>query len=105
MNRQTERQTHQSDFMGGCGTNIEPPIFHDKAFSIAKNLKYDGYQRGLASMFYKVFDKKLLVKQLKMKICKELAEELHKPIIRTFKKRKVHSSFVDNIWGTDLADT
>ena len=34
----------------------------------------------------------------------ELAEALHKPIIRQFGKRKVHSSFIDNIWGTDLAD-
>ena len=31
---------------------------HDKAFNIAKNPKYDGYQRGLASMVYKFFDKK-----------------------------------------------
>ena len=30
----------------------------DKAFNIAKNPKYDGYQRGLASMFYKFVDKK-----------------------------------------------
>ena len=35
---------------------------------------------------------------------KELAEELHKPINRKFEKRKVHSSFIDNIWGADLAD-
>ena len=35
---------------------------------------------------------------------KELAGELHKPIIRKFKKRKVHSTFIDNIWGADLAD-
>ena len=35
---------------------------------------------------------------------KELAEELDKPIIRKFKKRKLNSSFIDNIWGTDLAD-
>ena len=34
---------------------------------------------------------------------KELAEELHKPIIRKFNKRKVHSPFIDNIWGADLA--
>ena len=34
----------------------------------------------------------------------ELAEELHKPIARKFKKRKVYSSFLDNIWGADLAD-
>ena len=35
---------------------------------------------------------------------KELAKELHKPIIRKFNKRKVHSFFIDNIWGADLAD-
>ena len=35
---------------------------------------------------------------------KELAEEFYKPIIKKFTKRKVHSSFIDNIWGTDLAD-
>ena len=35
---------------------------------------------------------------------KKLAEELHKPITRKFKKRKVHSSFIDNIWRDDLAD-
>ena len=34
----------------------------------------------------------------------ELAEELHKPIIRKFGKRKVYSSFKENIWGADLAD-
>ena len=35
---------------------------------------------------------------------KELAEELQKPIIRNFEKRKVHSPLIDNIWGADLAD-
>ena len=34
----------------------------------------------------------------------ELVKELHKPIIRTFEKRKVYSPFMENIWGTDLAD-
>ena len=34
----------------------------------------------------------------------ELAEELHKPIIRKFEKQKVHSSFMDNIWDSDLAN-
>ena len=33
-----------------------------------------------------------------------MANELHKPITRKFKKRKVYSSFTDNIWGADLAD-
>ena len=35
---------------------------------------------------------------------KELAEELHKPIIRKIRKRKVYSPFIDNIWVADLAD-
>ena len=35
---------------------------------------------------------------------KELVEDLHKPITRKFKKRKVHSSFIDNILGADFAD-
>ena len=35
---------------------------------------------------------------------KELAEELHRPIIRKFKKRKVHSTLTENIWYADLAD-
>ena len=34
----------------------------------------------------------------------QLAEELHKSIIKKFKERKVYSSFKDNIWGADLAD-
>ena len=34
----------------------------------------------------------------------ELAEEIHKPIIKKLKKRKIHAAFKENIWGTDLAD-
>ena len=34
----------------------------------------------------------------------QLANELHKPIIRKFKKRRVYSSFKDNVWGADSAD-
>ena len=43
-------------------------VLRDKAFNIAKDRKYDGYQGGLASMVYKCFDKKLLVVVLNMKI-------------------------------------
>ena len=43
-------------------------ILRDKAFDIAKNPKYDGYQRGIASLFYKFLIKKLLVVVLKMRI-------------------------------------
>ena len=35
---------------------------------------------------------------------KELAEKLHKPIIKKFENRKVQSPFIENIWGADLAD-
>ena len=57
-------------------------------------------------MVYKFLDKNTSGSGIKNKIIsnKELPEELHKPIIRKFKKRKVHSSFIDNIWGADLAD-
>ena len=70
----------------------------DKAFHIAKAPKYDGYQRGLPLMVYKIFDKKKNISN------KELAEQLHKPITRNFNKRNVHSPFIDNIWDADLAD-
>ena len=56
-------------------------------------------------MIYKFFDKKSQgsgISSNKENI--QLADELHKPIIRKFKKRKVYSSFRDNIWGVDLAD-
>ena len=85
----------------------------DKAFNIAKNPKYDGYQRGLASMVYKFFDKKTkgsgvtLANKSAIKSIpqnEQLTEELHKPIIRKFKKREVYSAFKDNIWAADLAD-
>ena len=80
-------------------------VLKDKAFKIASDPKYDGYQRGLASMVYKFFDKKskgsgIFANEPNY----QLANELHKPIIRKFKKRKVYSSFRDNIWGVDLAD-
>ena len=81
-------------------------ILHDKAYDIPKNPKYDGYQCGLAIMVYKFFVKKNSGGTVKNEIIsnKELAEELHKSIITKFKKRKVHSTLTDQIWGADLAD-
>ena len=35
---------------------------------------------------------------------KKLPEELHKPFIRKFNNIKVHSPFIDNIWGADFTD-
>ena len=64
----------------------------DKAFNIAKNPKYDGYQRGLASMVYKFFDQKSASLpgksvsgggvNIPSEFNNQLAKELHKPIIR-----------------------
>ena len=66
-------------------------ILRDKAFNTANNPKYhknenisDQRPSNLAT--------------------RQLAEELHKPIIRKFNKRKVQSLFIDNIWCADLAD-
>ena len=58
----------------------------DKAFNIAKDTRHDGYQRGLASMVYKFFDKKTTGSGAnnEIKQNEKLAEELHKPIIRKF---------------------
>ena len=61
----------------------------DKAFNIAKNRKYDGYQRGLPSIVYKFFDKRPTgsgVANNEIKQNLQLAKELHKPIIRNVKK-------------------
>ena len=66
--------------------------------------KYDGYQKGLASMAYKFLDKKSSGSGSANEPNYQLANELYKPIFRKFKKRKVYSSFGDNIWGVDLAD-
>ena len=57
-------------------------------------------------MVYKFFDKKSAGSCIKNEVKQndKLPEELHKSIIRKFAKRKVHSSFKDNIWGADLAD-
>ena len=76
-------------------------VLKNKAFKIANNPKYNGYERGLASAVYKFFDKKFKGSGLRNQ---QLVDELHKPNIRKFQKRKVYSSFKDNIWGVDLAD-
>ena len=97
-------------------------VLRDKVYDIASNPEYDGYQRGLASMVYRFFDKKSmgsgttkftakpssLERSSSKRIMKNssliLADELHKPVIKKFNKRKVYSQFKDNIWGVDLAD-
>ena len=75
-------------------------VLRDKAFKIASDPKYDGYQRGLASMVYKFFDKKSSGSGIVNKPNYQLANEFHKPIIQ--KKKGLFIIF--NIWGVDLAN-
>ena len=87
-------------------------VLRDKAFKIASDPKYDGYQRGLASMVYKFFDKKSSGSGVDTSLANksatepnyQLANELHRQIIKKIKKWKIYSSFRDNISDVDLAD-
>ena len=94
------------DFIYLTRITASDKILRDKAFNIAKNPKKDGYQRGLVSIVYKFFDKKASGSGSKNKniLNKELAEELHKPLIRKCQKGKEHSLFTGNIWRADIAD-
>ena len=100
---------------------ISDQKLRSSAYDIASNPKYDGYQRGLASMVYKSFDSKVAPLDKKTMSGKGnvkhtakpsalarsslertgnnkiLAEELHKPFIKKFNKRKVYSQFRDKI--------
>ena len=81
-------------------------VLRDKTFNIAKDPKFDEYQRGIVSTVCKLFDKKVSGSRIKNENIsnKELAEESHKPVIRNFNKRKVHSPFIDNISSANIAD-
>ena len=64
-----------------------------------KSLEIDGYQKALASMVYRFFDKKT---GSGLSVNEQLAEELHKPVIKKFKRSQVHARYKDNIWAADL---
>ena len=87
--RELDKAYLQHDMAYGDLKNLDRKTFtnkvlRDKAFNFAKYHKYDGYQRGLASMVYKSFDKKAFGSGVKNENIskKELAKQLHKPIIR-----------------------
>ena len=89
------------DLKGRTQSNISSK---NKAYRILTNPKCDGYQRMLASMVWKVFNE-ISIKVLGSGIeNKQLADELRKPIIKKFKRKKLYSSFKDSIWGCGLAD-
>ena len=102
------------DFKDLAKRTASEKVLLDQVFNIAKNTKYDGYERDLASTGYKSFNKtstavavtsanKSAIKSKNISN-EQLAEELQNPIIKKFEKRKVDSSFKDNIWCAVLAD-
>ena len=91
---------------------VADKILKNKAFDIAKDPKYDGYQRGLASMVYKFFDSKVAspdkksvgsgAKHVNTKITprnEQLADELLKPIIRKLKKKREYIQHLKIMFG------
>ena len=75
------------DFKDLAKRTASDKVLRDQAFNIAKNPKYDGYQRGHASMVYKFCDKKSKGGgfNIEVKHNEQLVKELHKPIIRNLK--------------------
>ena len=81
-------------------------VLRDKAFNVAKTPKYNGYQCGLASVVNRYFDKKSLDDDVKIKLCQinNQPKNYANQLLENLKKRKVFSSFKNNISGADLAD-
>ena len=109
-----QHEVSHGDFQDLAKRTAADKVLKNKAFNIAKSPKYDGYQRGLASMVYTFFDKKTkgsrvttLANKSAVKSTpqnEQLAEESHKHIVRKFQKRRVYASYKDAIWAADLAE-
>ena len=81
----------------------------DRTYKIALNPKYDVYQGGLASTVYRVFNKKtssgaIATSKTEANVNVVLAQDLHKPMIKKFKRRKVHLRIKDDIWAAAFAE-
>ena len=73
-------------------------VLRDKAFKIVSDPKHDGYQRGLASMVYKFFDKKSSERGVGNEPNYQLSDELHNQIIKTLREEKfIHG--LETIFG------
>ena len=92
-----------SDSKDFAKRTISGKTFKDRAYEITINPIYNGYQRGLASIVYKMFDKKARY-GAKASVNEELAKKFHKPVIKIFKRQKVYATFKDNIWAANLAE-
>lgn len=67
---------------------------NDRAHENSLNPKSDEYQRGVANLIYRLFDKKT---ELAVNVDELLALGLHKPMIKKFKRRKTYSKFKGNL--------
>ena len=108
-NNELDKACFQHDMTYGKSKDLakrtqSDKVLRDKAFAVASDPKYDGYQRGLASIIYKFFDKNSSESGIADEPNYQLANELHKAIIRKSRKGKFYPSFKDNIWGNDLAE-
>ena len=88
---------------------VSDKIVKERASEIALNPKCDAYQRGPVSMVYMFFEKKIksgrrATSKTRANVNEVLAQILHKPLIKEFKRRKVYWRFGGNIWTTDLAE-
>ena len=82
------------DFKDLNRRTVADKVLHDKAFNIAKDPKYDGYQCGLASMVYKFFDKKTSGSDIKNENISN--KELRKNYANQLLENLINSPFIDN---------
>ena len=92
--RELDKACFQHDMAYGKSKDLAKGTQSDnvlryKAFQIASDSKYDGYQRGLVSMVYKFFDKKSNESGVAFEPNYQLPNEFHRQIMKTFKRRKV----------------
>ena len=90
-----------SDSKNLAKRTISDKILKDRAYEICRNHQCDGYQGALASLIYKFFEKKM---GAGVSVNEQLAEELHEPVHKKLKRRKVYVRFKGNIWAAYLAE-
>ena len=103
------KQLHKNELDKACTfthdttySSLAKRIVSDKvdgAHQFYRNPKYDGYRKGFASMFFKLFDNKT---GSGASVNEELGEKLHKPVNKQSKGRKIYARFKGNILGADL---
>jgi transposase InsO family protein len=97
-----------SKFKDVANRQVADKVLMKHAINIANDESIDGYQRSLAAMVYAFFKKKIQMgqgtSQSQSQSLSQLADELHKPVRRTFQRRRVIVYTIDDVWGADLVD-